>query len=296
MCASHEPPPNVGDSTKAEHHLPTAAGDVCGKLLPAGFERGVELRPVIRDRAVGLDEEHKHVCVANGGQAGVETWSGPDQIGGLAGQLLEQHTELVGVGQRYRRGKIRSLEEAIVVIADPLIVGFEAALQTEQPDKDDPDTEDDAPGAGRCRCVGDDAQGPAKQRVDQVGDDEHRGHDGDGQHPRRRPGEHRRDVGHEAQVPVEVDVSTEERGRRDNRVAPEHQKDAEDGKTGDQASRDPAPPGGQRCEGQQAHPQLDREPARPGDGRRRPDVLERERDVEDEQGDGQSQPLASGLV
>src|SRR6185437_5706902 len=98
------------------------------------------------------------------------------------------------------------------------------------------------------RRGGDAPERPAEHVVEDCEDDDDRGGDADRAPDVRGLREERHDVRNEAEIPVEVDVAAEERGRRHVGVAAEHEEDPDRGDPPERGrGKDPAP----------AHPDTD---------------------------------------
>ena len=81
MCASHDEPPKVGDSTNAETTSRPVSWIAAVELGAARGERRRDVRPLEGDRAVRLDEDEEDVGATDAREVGV--------IGGLGGSVVD---------------------------------------------------------------------------------------------------------------------------------------------------------------------------------------------------------------
>ena len=262
-----------------------AAGGVNG-LVEIGAGRG-ELRRHVGalegDRSVRLDEDQEHVRLFHQRQVGVHRRTGRERV--RRAQRPGDQTGLAGVGLDHRRREDR--------------LGLEMPAELlghEQADHHHPGHEDRRTLLRVERGGRDAAKRPSKHDIEKREHGGHRRDDADDQPERRRPGDHRGDVRHVADVPVQVDVAPVERRRGDVGVVAEHQDEPARGQPGDRGGREGAEPQLRGDDHDQQDTAFDRELAGPADHRRRPDILEGERDVEQRHRGGQRQAAPGHVV
>ena len=270
MWASHDSPPNVGDSTNAETLARPVAPIGLAERPPGGVERFGKLGTVERDGAVRLHEQQDDVGSLHAREIGVHRRAGRD--GAAAAQGIDGEPRLPPVGRADGR-------------REPPQVRVEVArvLGGEQRRHRDGQGAQHEPRGGHLDGLDHPGDRPPDRQVKQP-DSHRRTEDGRrDQPPWHRARKHRRDVRDEAQVPVEVDVAAVERLRRDIAVPSEHEDEPHDRHPPDGAPR------GQRHSAkrrrgaqQQCDRQLDRQFARPAHRGRGPEALEGQRRVEDE--------------
>ena len=108
--------------------------------------------------------------------------------------------------------------------------------------------------------------------------------------------QHRDDIGNVSKVPVEIDGAAIQGGSRHIGVPADDEQHPQTGQPSERWGRRFAEPSRSEHHDKQAHGQLDGQPGPPADGRRRPDVLERQRRVEKEDNDCKRRPAPPLLI
>ena len=236
------------------------------------------------DGAVGLEDQQLHIQTLQHRQIRVKGGRRRQRAGETIGeQGGEQQFRLACVGRRHRLGH---------PLPGPRHAGRVGRDQGHR-----------AGGGGQCRNGPQRrGRGPARQYPDQSAHQPVKTpqgqHDTAGDEELLPPGQrlanHRQEARHLRDIPIEVDLPSEEDGRGDREVTPDHQEGADDSQAGDQPLGD-RPERPDRHQQHQPQGQELRRQAQPGPNRRRPrPVLEPERRVQQEQrGDGR-QPFPKG--
>ena len=293
MCASHELPPKVGDSTNADTTSRPVVAYVCFETRPLAGNRSREAGAVPADRTVRLDEDQQDVSAADARQAGVHRRALAEDGAAAPGHLGDEQPCLPddGVGDRRRKGR---RQDALLVVEPAQVVH---AAHAEQHDHDDSQRPEHTPFRPAAHGGVQRAERPSDQRVEHEREHDGRRDDEEHQPPRRDARQHGADRRHVAHVPEQVDGAAVERRRGHVRVPDDDQHGPHRAEPCERAPRERSEPRIGHRHRQHAHGQLHRQFAVPADRGCRPEVLEREGRVEHHERRRQRrEPRATTLV
>ncbi len=235
----------------------------CGE--PSG-----ELRPLVADRAVRLDEDQKDVRAFHACEVGVHRRTFRE--GRRARKRRGDELRLSRVGVRHRRGR-HALDGPARA----------RSLADEERHRQRGDARERTSLGGVRHRIGDEMERPSQAAIQQPEERDDGCDDEENQPPRRDARHHGDHVGHQTKIPVQVDVAAIERGRGDFRVASDDEHDPHSAQPAKHRARRWAEPARGAGEREETDRELDRQLATPMNGRCRPDVGERQRHVEKEQ-------------